>query len=152
MQTKEQYVFDALEQNPYYAILGGKKVRMLPSTLSDDQYVGAIISKFPDLNNEDIITPDDIVSLLNAKDLAKIISRTAKSRAWFYPFRIFSTWVRRKRAFYLAYKKASKIELNVQVTRIIPEMRLFFYRNCIITLKKTNTIKPTKKTDPTALG
>ena len=151
--TNEQKVFDTIEERAYYVQLGGKKVRMYPTSLSDDQYISTIISKFPkDLQNINAITANDIMSLASSKDLAKLVSVPAKSKAWFYPDRLLSTWIRRKRAFYLAYKRSSKMEIRKAVIPLIKEIQLFFYRDCIISLQGQNVLKPTKETEATALG
>ncbi|WP_101690752.1 hypothetical protein [Dysgonomonas massiliensis] len=152
--TSEELVYNSLEERAYSIKLGGKDVRMFPASLSDAQYISVLISRLSKELNKDakVVTVEDMLSLSNSKDLASLVSVTAKSKAWFYPFRIISTWIRRKYAFHLAYNRATKLEIRLAIIHIINEMQLFFYRDCIISLQGQNILKQTKETDQTALG
>lgn len=148
--TKEEKVHDIIKQKPFYIYLGGKKVRLLPSSMYDDMTIGSIVSRIKEVTSSEFVTDEDMLSLLSAKDLAKVISITAKSTSRLWLVNIVDTFFRRKRAFRLAYKKASKYEIAKAVVHIIPQMNVFFYRNAIISLKGQNLLKLTKETETTA--
>ncbi len=147
--TTEERVYNGIVQKPFNIKLGGKDVRLLQSTLSDDYQISSIVSKISDVVESEYITDKDILSLLNAKEIAKIIAVTAKSISPIPIIREIDTYFRRKRAYNLAYKRASKAEIGFAIVAIIPQMQLFFYRRAIISLKGQNTLKPTKETETT---
>lgn len=148
--TKEEKVYNIVAEKPFYIQLGGEKVRLLPTTLSDDYKIGSIIAKISDVVDSEFITDKDILSLLNAKEIATIISTLAKSTIGNSFINSIDTYFRRRKAYNLAYKKASKEQIGIAIVSIIPQMQLFFYRRCIISLKGMATMKPTKETEAIA--
>lgn len=148
--TKEEKVYNIVAEKPFYIQLGGEKVRLLPTTLSDDYKIASIVAKIRDVVDSEYITDKDMLSLLNAKEIATIISTLAKSTISNKIINRIDTYFRRRKAYNLAYRKASKEEIGVAIVSIIPQMQLFFYRRCIITLKGMNTLKPTKEIEATA--
>ena len=148
--TKEEKVYNLIADKPFNIQLGGKDVRLIPSRLVDDYKISSIISKLGDVVESEYITDKDILSLLNAKEIAEIISITAKSTLSIPLIREIDTYFRRKRAYRLALNRATKSEIAMAVVKIIPQMQLFFYRRAIISLKGQNVLKPTKETETTA--
>lgn len=164
--TDEQKVLKVLEQQPFSVFIGGQEVRLKPLVLSRFDQMGALSSVLPliDVSEEELQIADIIPQNNEGKTLAEIIFISAKpmiksdiKRKWYQTKSMFQSEVnkdleRKERAvFDLIYHEMGFLEMRLVIKEILDRSHIFFYKDCIDSLKGANRLKRTKETDRTVL-
>jgi hypothetical protein len=145
----EKKTASILAQKAYEVILGGRKFKFKPLSLSDREEMSAIASTVKESFGGEIGDGDTLAEAIRygkyAKQIALFIATGAHVRG-------FMALVRRRLIYRAAYRNASIEELILCMHSILDHVEPAFFLSIIISLSRQNTLKPTKETEVTVPG
>jgi hypothetical protein len=139
----EKKAASVLAQKSYEVILGGRKFKFSPISLSDREEMSAAVSTIEASIQEGMSDGEALMEAIRcgkyAKQIASFIATGAHIRGFAAHFR--RRWIFRK-----AYLSANVEELVMCVNSIFDHMEPAFFLGIIISLSRQNMLKPTKET------
>ena len=146
----EEKTAAALAQKHYTVILGGKKFKFFPVSLSDREEISVLAAEIRTAVSGG--EPTDAELLAEAIRCGQYGRRIAGIIATGAHVRGFGAAIRRWRIFHAAYRHACIEELILCASSLFDHMNPAFFLNIIISLNRQNMLEQTKETKATARG